>query len=102
FVHLTLSLLRAMGIPGRYVSGYLHPHRAAPIGETVRGESHAGAEVWVGDSQPRDPTNSLPVGEQHVLVARGRDYRDVTPLKGVYSGAPPSTPTVSVELTRLG
>jgi hypothetical protein len=40
------------------------------------------------------------VGERHVLVARGRDYRDVPPLKGIFSGAPSTTPVVSVELTR--
>jgi len=41
FAHVTLSLLRSMGLPGRYVSGYLHPDREARVGETARGESHA-------------------------------------------------------------
>lgn len=101
FVHLEIALLRAMGIPARYVSGYLHPRDDAELGETVAGESHAWAEAWVGEWFAFDPTNTSTVGERHVLVARGRDYGDVTPLKGVYSGAPSSTPTVVVELTRL-
>jgi transglutaminase-like putative cysteine protease len=90
-----------MGIPARYVSGYFYPRASAEVGETVVGESHAWAEAWVGEWQPFDPTNALPVDSRHVIVARGRDYHDVTPLKGIYSGAPPSTPTVVVELTRL-
>jgi transglutaminase-like putative cysteine protease len=102
FVHLTLALLRAMEIPCRYVSGYFHPLEDAAPGDTVVGESHAWAEAWVGDWMPFDPTNEVPVGHRHILVARGRDYGDVTPLKGIYSGAPASTPTVSVELTRIG
>jgi transglutaminase-like putative cysteine protease len=101
FVHLSLALLRAMGIPCRYISGYFYSRGDAVVAETIRGESHAWVEMWMGEWRPMDPTNALNVGERHVLVARGRDYRDVTPLKGVYSGAPPSTPTVSVELTRL-
>jgi transglutaminase-like putative cysteine protease len=100
FAHLSLAILRALGVPGRYVSGYFHPEPDAPIGESVVGDSHAWFEAWTGDWHPVDPTNTVPVGERHVLVARGRDYRDVTPLKGVYSGAPSSTPTVTVELTR--
>ena len=100
FVHLTLALVRAAGIPARYVSGYFHPDPASPIGAAVSGESHAWAEAWIGDWVPFDPTNNVPVGERHVVVARGREYRDVTPLKGIYSGAPPASPSVRVELTR--
>src|SRR5689334_10690751 len=46
FAHLTLALLRSMGIPARYVSGYLHPRRRAAIGETVKGQSHAWVQAW--------------------------------------------------------
>jgi transglutaminase-like putative cysteine protease len=100
FVHLAIALLRNMGIPARYVSGYFHPQAGAQIGHTVHGESHAWCEAWTGDWWPFDPTNAVAVGERHVLVARGRDYRDVPPLKGILSGAPSTTPAVSVELTR--
>jgi transglutaminase-like putative cysteine protease len=100
FVHLSTSLLREMGIPCRYASGYFDSRLEANVGETVFGESHAWAEAWIGGWYPFDPTNDVPVGQRHVLVALGRDYRDVTPLKGVYSGSPSSTTSVSVELTR--
>jgi transglutaminase-like putative cysteine protease len=100
FVQLAIALLRTMGIPARYASGYFHPQADARIGDTVHGESHAWCEAWTGDWRPFDPTNAVAVGERHVLVARGRDYRDVPPLKGIVSGAPSTTPVVSVELTR--
>jgi transglutaminase-like putative cysteine protease len=100
FVHLAIALLRNMGIPARYASGYFHPQADAQIGDTVHGESHAWCEAWTGDWWPVDPTNAVAVGERHVLVARARDYRDVPPLKGIFSGAPSTTPAVSVELTR--
>jgi transglutaminase-like putative cysteine protease len=100
FVHLTLALLRAMGVPARYVSGYLHPDPEAAIGQTVVGESHAWAEAWLGEWHSVDPTNAGVVGQRHVLVGRGRDYSDLSPLKGIYSGAPAAKPTVTVEVTR--
>jgi transglutaminase-like putative cysteine protease len=100
FVHLALALLRSMGVPARYVSGYLHPDPNAELGERVVGESHAWAEAWLGEWQPFDPTNGSLVGERHVVVGRGRDYDDVAPLRGIYTGAPAATPTVTVELMR--
>jgi transglutaminase-like putative cysteine protease len=100
FVHLSAALLREMGVPCRYASGYFDSRVEANVGETVFGESHAWAEAWIGGWYPFDPTNDVPVDQRHVLVALGRDYRDVTPLKGVYSGSPSSTTSVSVELTR--
>jgi transglutaminase-like putative cysteine protease len=90
-----------MGIPSRYVSGYLHPRSDATIGETVAGESHAWIEWWAGNWSRFDPTNGIPVGEQHVVVARGRDYADVPPLKGIYSGGAAGDLEVTVELTRM-
>ncbi|MGH8990242.1 MAG: transglutaminase family protein [Acidimicrobiia bacterium] len=85
YAHLTLALLRTMGVPGRYVSGYLHPHEDATKGEVVSGESHAWVEAWLGDWWGYDPTNGVPAGERHVIVGRGRDYADVPPLRGIYS-----------------
>ncbi|WP_067984295.1 transglutaminase family protein [Nocardia caishijiensis] len=101
YAHLTLVLLRAMGIPSRYVSGYLHPNPAAPIGEVVAGESHAWVEAWTGQWWGYDPTNNLAVNEQHVSVGVGRDYADVPPLKGVFSGGGSTDLAVVVEVTRL-
>ncbi|GAA0391910.1 hypothetical protein Acor_17950 [Acrocarpospora corrugata] len=99
--HVTVALLRAAGLPARYVSGYLHPHRHATIGETVLGQSHAWVEYWAGDWVALDPTNQTYVGESHVVVARGRDYSDVPPLKGIYQGPPAGRQVVEVEVTRL-
>ena len=101
FVHLTLALLRSMGIPARYVSGYLHPNPDASIGDTVSGESHAWVEWWAGDWVRFDPTNGVHAGERHVIVGRGRDYGDVPPLKGIYSGGSAGDLEVRVELTRM-
>jgi transglutaminase-like putative cysteine protease len=100
--HVSLALLREAGIPARYVSGYLHPGgEDAGIGETVRGESHAWVEAWLGDWWAFDPTNGIPAGHRHVVVARGRDYGDVPPLKGVYAGGGSHSLGVVVEVTRL-
>jgi len=101
YAHLTLLLLRGMGIPSRYVSGYLHPTAAAPVGATVAGESHAWVEAWTGSWWGYDPTNATVVGEQHVSVGTGRDYADVPPLKGIYSGGGSTALDVVVEVTRL-
>ena len=101
FAHLTLGVLREARIPARYVSGYLHPSPDPVVGEEVTGESHAWIEWWDGDWVGFDPTNARPVGEQHVLVARGRDYEDVPPLRGIYSTRGDSELFVDVEITRL-
>lgn len=65
------------------------------------GESHAWLEWWVGERVGYDPTNRRPVGRDHVVVGRGREYDDVPPLKGVYAGAGGSDLDVTVEVTRL-
>ncbi|WP_084510714.1 transglutaminase family protein [Nocardia lijiangensis] len=101
YAHLTLVLLRSMGIPSRYVSGYLHPNPAAAIDETVAGQSHAWIEAWTGQWWGYDPTNNIPISEQHVSVGVGRDYADVPPLKGIFSGGGSTDLEVVVEITRL-
>ena len=101
FAHLHLILLRGMGIPARYVSGYLHPQRAAAIGDAVDGQSHAWVQVWTGAWWNYDPTNDVDINEQYVSVGVGRDYSDVTPLKGIYSGEGSTDLDVVVEITRL-
>ena len=100
FAHITIGALRSIGIPARYVSGYLHPKPDAPVGETVVGESHAWVEWYTGGWYGFDPTNMHEIGPHHVQVARGRDYADVSPLRGVYSGESASETFVSVSITR--
>ena len=101
FAHLSLILLRSMGIPARYVSGYLHPNRRATVGHTVDGQSHAWIQAWTGGWWYYDPTNDTAINEQYISVGVGRDYADVTPLKGIYSGEGSTDLDVVVEITRL-
>ena len=101
FAHLALVLMRAAGMPARYVSGYVHPSADAEVGEAVDGQSHAWVEGWLGEWWGFDPTNGVPAGEQHVVVARGRDYNDVPPVRGVYSGGASTSLGVTVKVTRL-
>ncbi|HEV7653468.1 MAG TPA: transglutaminase family protein [Mycobacteriales bacterium] len=101
FSHLALALLRSAGLPARYVSGYLYPGQEATLDEPVSAESHAWVEFWAGTWIPLDPSNLSEVAERHVLVARGRDYADVRPLAGIYSGPAAQSLGVNVELTRL-
>jgi transglutaminase-like putative cysteine protease len=101
FSHLALAVLRAAGLPARYVSGYLVPGQGTELNQPVAAESHAWVEFWAGDWLPLDPSNLSEVAQRHVLVARGRDYADVRPLAGIYSGPPARALGVTVELTRL-
>ncbi|MFZ1162754.1 transglutaminase family protein [Mycobacterium sp.] len=101
FVHLSLMVLRSMGIPARYVSGYRHPDADAVIGETVDGQSHAWIQAWTGSWWDLDPTNDSEINEQYISVGVGRDYSDVSPLKGIYRGQGATDLDVVVEITRL-
>ncbi|MDE2408767.1 MAG: transglutaminase family protein [Actinomycetales bacterium] len=100
FTHLAIGALRSVGIPARYVSGYLHPQLEPRIGQPVEGESHAWVEWYAGEWVPNDPTNNLEFPDRHIVVARGRDYDDVPPLRGVYAGGANSELFVKVEITR--
>jgi hypothetical protein len=98
--HLAIGALRAVGIPARYVSGYLMPTRASEIGVPYEGESHAWVQFWDGAWVGVDPTNNILAGDLHIEVAAGRDYGDVAPLAGIFSGGATSHMFVSVEMTR--
>jgi transglutaminase-like putative cysteine protease len=99
--HLAVGCLRDAGIPARYVSGYLVPRATAEIGHPVSGESHAWVEWWDGEWVGYDPTNGIGVNNHHVVVAHGRDYADVTPLRGIFTGGSTLDLFVEVEITRL-
>ena len=100
FTHLAIGALRTVGIPARYVSGYLHPQVEPRIGQPVVGESHAWVEWYAGEWVANDPTNNLEFPDRHIVVARGRDYDDVPPLRGVFAGSGESELFVQVEITR--
>ena len=99
--HLTIGALRAAGVPARYVSGYVLPDAEAPVGQPVVGESHAWVEWWDGTWLGIDPTNLAVPGDLYVEVAHGRDYVDVPPLSGVFTGGKETGMFVEVEITRL-
>jgi transglutaminase-like putative cysteine protease len=100
-VHLAIGCLRVAGVPARYVSGYLHPSSEPVIGEAAAGDSHAWVEWWDGAWVGFDPTNDLEPGDRHMVVARGRDYGDVAPVTGIFSGGAAASMFVSVVVTRL-
>lgn len=99
--NLTIGCLRSVGIPACYVSGYLLPAREPEIGKPYKGESHAWIRWWDGEWVGMDPTNAIQPGARHVEVARGREYGDVPPLRGIYTGTKSSAMFVEVELTAL-
>jgi len=99
--HLVIGGMRRLGIPARYVSGYLHPTKDPEIGATVGGESHAWVEWWDGGWQGYDPTNDTAPADRHVVVATGRNYADVRPLSGIFTGAGTSSMFVDVKVTRI-
>ena len=89
FAHVMIAGLRGMGLPAAYVSGYLRT--IPPAGRPrLRGAdaSHAWVAVWCGDGWlGLDPTNGIGVRDDHIVVARGRDYGDVAPVDGIVSGS---------------
>lgn len=100
-VHVAIGALRCVGIPARYVSGYLMPSANPVPGEPRSAESHAWLQYWDGAWMGIDPTNDTVPGEFHVEVGLGRDYSDVPPLRGIYSGGGASEMYVEVEMTVL-
>ncbi len=101
FAHVLIALCRDSAIPARYVSGYIFSGQA----DSVLGAeaSHAWCEAylpplgWVG----YDPTNAKLVNDYFVKIAIGRDYRDVSPVRGVYKGLAQSTMSVNVAMDEL-
>lgn len=104
FAHLMLSILRTYGLPCRYVSGYIEAYDPTITDPSLIGAtaSHAWIEVFLpgGIWWGLDPTNNQVVGERHVRVAVGRDYRDVAPLRGTYKGAQNQKLQVMVSVKR--
>lgn len=105
FAHLQISALRGLGLAAGYVSGYLRTE--APAGQQkLRGAdaSHAWVTVWCGPGLgwvELDPTNDLVVGNDHIALAQGRDFADVSPLRGVILGGGAHTVEVEVTVTPL-
>tara|TARA_R110002049_G_scaffold4601_4_gene31942 strand:- start:210176 stop:211054 length:879 start_codon:yes stop_codon:yes gene_type:complete len=105
FAHIELGCLRSLGIPARYVSGYLRtdppPGKPRLVGSD---ESHAWISVYAGHDVgwiDMDPTNACLVGLDHIPICVGRDYGDVTPMRGVVLGGGLTTLQVKVDVEPL-
>lgn len=100
--HAMLACLRAIQLPARYVSGYLRTYPPQDPDALVGADaSHAWVSVYMGQELgwvDFDPTNDLIVGEEHVTLAWGRDFRDVTPVNGLYLGAEQLSLEVAVQV----
>ena len=101
FAHILVALCRFHGIPARYVSGYIFSGQEQQmLGAEA---SHAWCEAylppygWVGF----DPTNDKLINDEFVKIAVGRDYRDVSPVRGVYKGASEAVMSVNVAMEML-
>ncbi len=104
FAHLMIACLRSLGLPARYVSGYLETVPPKGQARLVGADaSHAWVSVWcpgVGWLD-FDPTNNLEPAERHITVAWGRDFGDVSPIRGVLVGSGDHALTVSVDVEPL-
>ena len=102
FSHLMISGLRALGLPARYVSGYLRTK--PPPGQPARqgaDQSHAWVGCWLGPEHgwvDLDPTNDLIVHDEHVVLGWGCDYGDISPVRGVILGGGHHSVSVAVDL----
>jgi transglutaminase-like putative cysteine protease len=104
FAHLEIGCLRAMGLPGRYVSGYLLTR--PPPGKTKLVGADA-SHAWVSTFLPDfgwidfDPANNVQPSDSHITVAYGRDFSDVTPVRGVILGGGRHALRVSVDVSEV-
>lgn len=103
FTHLMLCGLRGLGLPARYVSGYIRT--LPPPGGTKHlgsDQSHAWVGAWLGPAHgwvDLDPTNDLVVRDEHVVLGWGRDFHDISPLRGIILGGGRHSLEVAVDLT---
>ncbi len=104
FAHVQIGALRSLGLAARYVSGYLRTY-PPPGRKRLRGAdaSHAWLSVWCGPAGwvDMDPTNALLVAADHIVLAHGRDFDDVSPVRGVLFGGGSHDLSVSVDVLPL-
>jgi transglutaminase-like putative cysteine protease len=102
---VALACLRSLGLPARYVSGYL---RTVPPPGQARMQGADASHAWFSVFCPAngwvdfDPTNNLIPSDGHITVAVGRDYSDVSPLSGILTGGGEHTVSVAVDVIPLG
>ncbi|SLM32406.1 putative transglutaminase protein [Desulfamplus magnetovallimortis] len=104
FAHIQIACLRSLGLPARYISGYLHtlppPGKPKLIGSDA---SHAWLAIYIPGSGwvDLDPTNNVIPTDQHLTLAWGRDYSDVTPVKGTVLGGGQHQLSVAVDVNQI-
>jgi transglutaminase-like putative cysteine protease len=104
FAHLAIACLRTMGLPARYVSGYIETIPPPGVEKLVGVDaSHAWFSVYIPGSgwADFDPTNNLLPADQHITIGWGRDYADITPLKGVIMSSGRHELKVSVDVRKV-
>ena len=102
FAHIMIAGLRGIGLPAAYISGYI---RTIPPPGKKRLEGadamHAWVEVWCGEPHGwigLDPTNAMMIGDDHIVLARGRDYADISPVAGIILGSREQDVDVQVDV----
>ncbi|CAN5179120.1 hypothetical protein BH11BAC6_BH11BAC6_17270 [soil metagenome] len=105
FAHLAIACIRSIGLPARYVSGYLET--LAPEGKDKLvgiDASHAWFAVYIPNAGwiDFDPTNNIVPGDQHITIGWGRDYNDIAPLKGIILSSGKHNLKVSVDVKKMG
>jgi transglutaminase-like putative cysteine protease len=104
FAHLEIGCLRSLGLPARYVSGYLRTRPPAEGSRLVGADaSHAWLSVFCGGAGwiDFDPTNNMTRSSDHIITAWGRDYDDISPVKGVILGGGEHTMSIAVEVAAV-
>ncbi len=105
FAHVMIGCLRTLGLAARYMSGYIQTRRSGSAQAMVGADaSHAWVSVWCPQHGwvDFDPTNNCLVDREHITVAFGRDFSDVTPVRGVVLGSGDHDPEVEVTVQAVG
>ena len=106
FAHIMISGLRGLGLPAAYVSGYIRT--IPPVGKPrLEGAdaTHAWAAIWCGEAHGwvgLDPTNDIMIGNDHIILAKGRDYADISPVAGIILGSKEQDVDVQVDVVPRG
>ncbi len=103
FAHLSIACLRSIGLPARYVSGYIETISPEGVGKLIGADaSHAWFSVYIPEMgwTDFDPTNNCMVSDQHITIGWGRDYSDIAPMEGIILSSGSHELTVSVDVKR--
>jgi len=104
FAHLAIGCLWSLGVPARYVSGYL---RTRPPEGQKRLVGADASHAWLAGYCPGfgwqdfDPTNNVQPGEEHITIAFGRDFSDVSPVAGILTGGGEHEVKVAVDVAEV-